>query len=76
MRTTVNLDPDVEAAVSALREQQNLGLSEAVNQLARRGAARGDVPVTAPFRQVTRTLGLQLDVSNVSEALELLEPKT
>lgn len=73
MRTTVNLEPDVEAAVSRLREEQGLGLSEAVNVLARQGAARQRPATSTPFRQPTRNLGLIRDVSNVAEVLELME---
>jgi hypothetical protein len=39
MRTTVSLDKDVEAAVRRLRKQRNIGLSAAVNELARAGLA-------------------------------------
>ncbi|HEU0168187.1 MAG TPA: ribbon-helix-helix protein, CopG family, partial [Chloroflexota bacterium] len=40
MRTTVTLDDDVAAAASELRRQEGIGLSEAVNRLARAGLAR------------------------------------
>ena len=72
MRTTVNLDPDVEAAVAALRADRSLGLSEAINELARRGAALTSRP-SPIFSQSTVRLGLEFDVSNVSEALDVLE---
>jgi hypothetical protein len=39
MRTTVSLDDDVGAAVQRLRVERNIGLSEAVNELARAGLA-------------------------------------
>lgn len=48
-----------------------MGLSEAVNELIRRGLLpRDDAP---RFRQETRSLGIKIDVSNVAEALEVLE---
>lgn len=72
MRTTVRLDDDVAAAAERLRRQRNIGLSEAVNELARAGLAAVDRPRT-PFRQRTRALGVRVDVSNVAEALELLD---
>ena len=72
MRTTVNLDPDVQAAVAALRADRSLGLSEAINELARRGAALTSRP-SSVFSQPTVDLGLRFDVSNVSEALDVLE---
>jgi hypothetical protein len=71
MRTTINLDPDVAAAADQLRRSKHIGLSEAVNELARNGLmAHSDRP---PFRQQTHDLGLSLDVSNVAEALEYLD---
>jgi len=71
MRTTVSLDDDVAAAVDQLRRERQLGLSEAVNELIRvglRGPRRRPV-----FRQRTADLGLRVDVSNVAEALDLLD---
>src|SRR5438067_991242 len=67
MRTTLSLDDDVAAAVQRLREERNLGLSDAVNELIRAG-------LTAPprrnaFRQRTANLGLRIDVSSMADAL-------
>ena len=74
MRTTVTLSKDVAAAVARLRRQQGIGVSEAVNELARAGlAARRGSPTREPFRQRSVSLGLRIDVSNVAEALEQLE---
>jgi hypothetical protein len=74
MRTTVSLDDDVAAAVARLRRDRSLGLSEAVNELARAGLA---VKQRArPFRQRATRLELKLDVTNVAEALEVLEDDT
>ena len=71
MRTTVEFDEDTAKAVEALRRELGVGVSEAVNELIRRGLLpRGEVP---PFRQPTRRLGLKIDVSNVAGALEDLE---
>jgi Arc/MetJ family transcription regulator len=71
VRTTVELDDDTARAVQALRRERDIGVSEAVNELIRRALLpRGPVP---KFRQRTKALGLQLDVSNVAEALEILE---
>jgi len=74
MRTTISLDDDVAAAVEQLRKISGMGLSEAVNHLARVG-------LTAPrqkaeFQQRPHALGLRIDVANVGEALELLEGPT
>lgn len=71
MRTTVRLDDDVVAAAEDFRQKQHVGLSEAVNELARLGMQRGTT--RRQFRQRTEDLGLRVDVTNVAEALELLD---
>lgn len=71
MRTTVSLDPDVVAAVERLRRERGLGVSSALNELARRGLARE--PAAEPFEQRTSAMGARIDVTNVAEALELIE---
>ena len=73
MRTTVRLDNDVAAEVDRVRRRDGVGLSQAVNQLARQGMA---VRRKAPsFRQRTVALGLRLDVSNVADVLEILDER-
>ena len=71
MRTTVKLDRDVAAAVAQLRGNEGIGLSEAVNRLARAGLTQRQE--RQPFRQRSVDMGLLIDVSNVAEALELAE---
>ena len=71
MRTTIDLDDDVAAAVRRLRREEGLGLSEAVNRLARRGLV--DRSDRKPFVQRTASVGLKIDVSNVEEALDIAE---
>ncbi len=71
MRTTVRLDPDVAAAAEQLRRERHIGLGEAINELARAGMRAR--PARAEFRQRTRAMGLRVDVSNVAEALDLLD---
>lgn len=71
MRTTVTLDDDVAAAVQRLRRDRGVGVSEAVNRLARAGLAVKDS--REPFRQRSVSIGLNVDVTNVAEALELLD---
>lgn len=72
MRTTIRLDDDVAAAAQRLSREEHIGLGEALNRLARAGLRPGR-PGHRPFRQRTADLGLRLDVSNVAEALELLD---
>lgn len=71
MRTTVELDEDTSRAVKQLREESGLGVSQAVNELIRRGLLPR--PETGAFRQRTRALGVRVDVSNVAVALEDLD---
>ncbi|MBA2254875.1 MAG: ribbon-helix-helix protein, CopG family [Chloroflexi bacterium] len=71
MRTTVTLDDDVAAAIERLRRERGLGVSEALNGLARAGLrVRRDPP---PFRQGSVRIGLSVDVTNVAEAIEQLD---
>jgi Arc/MetJ family transcription regulator len=72
VRTTIRLDDDVAAAAEQLRRERHVGLSEAVNTLARAGL-RAQHPGQRAFQQRTSRLGLRMDVSNVAEALELLD---
>lgn len=72
MRTTVDLDADVAAAIEQLRRSGAVGLSEAVNQLIRAGLLQTS-RVHQRFRQRSAPLGLRIDVSNVAEALESLD---
>ncbi len=71
MRTTVEFDPDTARAIDALRREHGLGMSEAVNELIRRGVVAQ--PARPPFRQRTAPLGLSVDVSSVADTLEVLD---
>ncbi|HXF72178.1 MAG TPA: ribbon-helix-helix protein, CopG family [Actinomycetota bacterium] len=75
MRTTVTFDDDVAAAIERLRREGGRGLSEVVNELIRRGLAAEAEPPRR-FRQRTAPLGLRIDVTDVAEALDLLEGPT
>lgn len=71
MRTTVELDSDTAQAVQALRREHGRGMSDAVNELIRRGLLAE--PRQKPFEPRTRHLGIRVDISNVADALDLLE---
>ena len=71
MRTTVEFDDDTARAIAALRRERGLGVSDAVNELIRRGLVAQ--PTRPPFRQRTAPLGVTLDVSSVADALEVLD---
>jgi uncharacterized protein YfiM (DUF2279 family) len=71
MRTTVTLDDDVHSAVRRMQRDHGIGPSEALNRLARAGMSMK--PQRRVRRQRTAKLGLRIDVTNVAEALELLD---
>ena len=75
MRTTVRLDQDVAAAIDHLQATRHISTSHAVNLLVRRGLERAPKTREA-FSQRTANLGLHVDVSNIAEALELLDGTT
>lgn len=72
MRTTVTLADDVAAELQRLRHERSIGVSEALNELARAGMVHRKAP-RQRFVQRTHDLGLGIDVTNVAEALELTE---
>lgn len=71
MRTTVEFEPDTARAIEELRRAEGLGLSEAVNELVRRGLMPRRTATR--FEQRTASMGMRIDVSNVAEALDVLE---
>ena len=71
MRTTINLDDDVLAAVERLRREEGVSLSEAVNRFARAGLAQRRSE--RRFRQRTTSLEFTVDPRNVGEVLDLLD---
>lgn len=71
MRTTVSLDDDVAAAVQRMRAERNIGLSEAVNELARAGLSVP--PQRTKFVQRTFPMAGRIDITNIGDALEHLE---
>jgi hypothetical protein len=72
MRTTVVIDSDVAAEVERLR-REGLGISEALNLLARRGIAARTGERGARYRHRTARIGLKVDVTNVADVLDLLD---
>ena len=67
MRTTVTLDPDVEALIKSAMVEKHLSFKEAVNQAIRAGLSPRR---REPFRQRTFDLGFRPDVS-YDKALQL-----
>lgn len=67
----MEFDDDTAQALAHLRRESGMGVSEAVNTLVRRGLL--NEVSSGPFVQQTRHLGIRIDVSNVAEAIDLLE---
>ncbi len=76
MRTTVVLEPDVQAAVDRIRRDEGIGVSEALNRLARAGLVRADTARRKRFVQRTARLGIRIDLTSVEDALEQLDGPT
>lgn len=68
MRTTVTLDPDVEARLREVARERGISFKEAVNSAIRAGlmASRG----TREYQTPTRSLGLRAGV-NLDKALQM-----
>lgn len=69
MRTTVTLDPDVEAALKDRVRRQGVTFKDALNNAIRSGLAETRAPATR-FRQETYRLGARPDV-DLTKALDL-----
>ncbi len=71
MRTTVEFDDDTAREIERVRVDEGRGVSAVVNELIRRGMMAAEP--RQPFVPLTRELGLKIDVSNVADAVDLLE---
>lgn len=72
MRTTVTLAPDVSAAVEQAQRERGVGVSEAVNDLVRRGLV-AKVERT-PFVQRGSDLGIpRIPIDDIAGVLDYLE---
>lgn len=72
VRTTVSIDSDVAAEIERLR-REGLGVSEALNLLARRGMSRQAGADTGKYQHRTSKVGLKVDVTNIADVLDLLD---
>ncbi len=72
MRTTVVIDSDVASEIERLR-REGMGLSEALNLLARRGMAKAASSSAVKYQHRTSRIGLKVDVTNVADVLDLLD---
>lgn len=71
MRTTVTLSDEVAAAVGRLRRDRGVGVSEAVNELARRGLRESEE--AEPFIQETSAMGARTALDNIADLLEAID---
>lgn len=69
MRTTVTLDPDVEAKLRAVMRERGVSFKVAINDSVRTGLAVGSHP-RKRFRVVSRPLGVRPGI-NLDKALTL-----
>ena len=71
MRTTITLDPDLDAALRRLAQERGISFKEAVNTALRQGLA-GDRPQRRAFRVKPRRLGARAGV-DLTHALRLAD---
>jgi hypothetical protein len=70
MRTTVTLEPDVDAKLRALARERGVSFKEALNTVLRRGLASGSTGGKRPYRLTSRRLELRPGV-DLEHALRL-----
>lgn len=70
MRTTIDLDPDVDARLRAIARERNLPLKVVINDALRAGTRAERGAGAAPYRLPTRRLGIRPGV-DVDKALAL-----
>ena len=69
MRTTVTLDPDIAARLNRLATERGTSFKATINATLRAGLEAGST-ATKPYREVTRSLGVQPGI-DLTKALRL-----
>jgi hypothetical protein len=69
VRTTIDLDPDVDAGLRALARERGLPLRAVINQALRAGMTPGEA-AQEPYRLPTRRLGVRPGI-DLDKALRL-----
>ncbi|MFI0432363.1 MAG: CopG family transcriptional regulator [Candidatus Nanopelagicales bacterium] len=72
MRTTYTPAPDVEAEIRRLRKELGIGVSEAINMLARRGMMAGGQP-RQRFHQRSASMGAKIPIDDIGAVLDQLD---
>lgn len=70
MRTTVTLDPDVEALLRAAMRERGLSFKEALNLAVRTGLGPGSTRRPRKYRQPTFRMGFHPEI-NLNKAMAL-----
>jgi hypothetical protein len=70
MRTTVTLDPDVEASIRKIMRERGLTFKEALNSAVRAGLLAGPSSSPSPFQQKTFAMGFRPELG-LDKALSL-----
>lgn len=70
MRTTVTLDPDVEALIRKVMRERGITFKEALNSGLRAGLSRDAGAASKPFRQRTFAMGFRPELG-LDKALSL-----
>lgn len=66
------IDDDVAGEIERLR-REGMGLSKALNLLARRGMTKQASLETVKYQHRTSRIGLKADVTNIADVLDLLD---
>jgi hypothetical protein len=70
MRTTVTLDPDVQALLKKVMREREISFKEALNSAVRSGLAAGKRSPRKPYRMKTYKMGLRSGI-NLDKANQL-----
>jgi hypothetical protein len=65
MRTTVTLDPDVEAKLKAAMRERGISFKAALNDAVRAGLDES-APVSRPYKMPTAPLGVRINIDKAS----------
>jgi hypothetical protein len=65
MRTTVTLDPDVEAKLKATMRERGISFKAALNDAVRAGLDES-APVSRPYKMPTAPLGVRINIDKAS----------